>query len=174
MTTGNFKKFLAICTLAGSGVLCWCMPALAAHNSTTFSQKILPLNCIYTVVNAGTGELYYVTPAACGVPPTPPPSSGGAGSPSTSQQQSTQQFNPDRTLFFVPSTTTGQQTTSEANSSSGGQSQLSWQPLATIASQNNGDKKDAVTTAKLKLNTAMAVGFTAGLILVVVIVALLI
>lgn len=46
--------------------------SVAAVN-TTFSQKILPLDCIFTTINAGTGELYYVTPVACGVAVTQPP-----------------------------------------------------------------------------------------------------
>ena len=33
-----------------------------------FTQRILPLNCVFTVVNNGTGQLVYVTPQACGVP----------------------------------------------------------------------------------------------------------
>ena len=33
-----------------------------------FTQRILPLNCVFTFVNNGTGQLVYVTPQACGVP----------------------------------------------------------------------------------------------------------
>ncbi len=34
----------------------------------TFTQQILPLNCIFTLLNNGTNQIVYVTPQACGVP----------------------------------------------------------------------------------------------------------
>lgn len=76
-------------------------PALAAD--TTFSQKILPLDCIFTTVNAGTGELYYVTPEACGV--FIPPSSTTTTSP-TAQPGNvySSSYSPNRPVFYVPST----------------------------------------------------------------------
>lgn len=46
-----------------------------AHaESTTLSQRILPLNCIFETVNDGTGTIHFLTPEACGVllPPAPP------------------------------------------------------------------------------------------------------
>lgn len=54
--------------------MCATAPAVLAARES-FGQKILPLDCIFTVVNQGTGELHYVTPAACGV--VTPPVSGG-------------------------------------------------------------------------------------------------
>lgn len=42
--------------------------------SGTLKQQILPQNCIFQTVNDGTGTLFYVTPALCGViiPPVTP------------------------------------------------------------------------------------------------------
>lgn len=63
--------------------------AKAAAVTTTFSQRILPLNCVFTVVNSGTQELHYVTPQACGVfvssPSVTASTTGGqtGGSPSS-------------------------------------------------------------------------------------------
>lgn len=39
----------------------------AVAASANFEQRILPLNCVFSIVNAGTGEIEYVTPKACGV-----------------------------------------------------------------------------------------------------------
>jgi len=58
-------KLLAAVTMITVSSLWLTSPVSAV--GTTFSQKILPLNCIFTTINAGTGELYYVTPEACGV-----------------------------------------------------------------------------------------------------------
>ncbi len=33
-----------------------------------FTQQILPLNCVFTIVNNGTRQIIYITPQACGVP----------------------------------------------------------------------------------------------------------
>lgn len=66
-----FKKILlgisgmVIVIAAGS------QPILAAD--TTFTQKILPMDCVFETVNDGTGTLYYVTPEACGVVVNQPP-----------------------------------------------------------------------------------------------------
>ena len=55
-------------------------PAVFAEGPT-FTQRILPLNCVFTTVNAGTGQLYYVTPQACGIlTPTGSSTPPGAGS----------------------------------------------------------------------------------------------
>ncbi|HET7319969.1 MAG TPA: hypothetical protein VFI84_00105 [Candidatus Saccharimonadales bacterium] len=51
------------------------LPAAAYAQNTAFKQRILPLDCVFETVDAGTGLLYYVTPAACGVVvalPAPP------------------------------------------------------------------------------------------------------
>ena len=44
----------------------------AGATGTSFKQQILPLNCVFQTIDAGTGTLFYVTPEACGVLVTPP------------------------------------------------------------------------------------------------------
>lgn len=58
-------KFLAVTTIMVVSGLWLTLPVSAID--TTFSQKILPLNCIFTTINAGTGTLYYLTPTQCGI-----------------------------------------------------------------------------------------------------------
>lgn len=45
-------------------------PAHAEH--ATFKQQILPLNCVFEVVNVGLGTIKYLTPEECGQIITPP------------------------------------------------------------------------------------------------------
>lgn len=41
---------------------------LTVHAETTnFTQRILPLNCVFETVNDGTGTVRYLTPTECGV-----------------------------------------------------------------------------------------------------------
>lgn len=42
-------------------------PAAVLAADTTFNQNILPLDCVFETVDAGSGLLYYVTPRECGV-----------------------------------------------------------------------------------------------------------
>ena len=43
------------------------------HAETTlFRQQILPIDCIYEVIDVGTQQLRYITPATCPVDPGPP------------------------------------------------------------------------------------------------------
>ena len=37
----------------------------------TLKQQILPLDCVYQIVNDGTGTIVYLTPSECGVLPQP-------------------------------------------------------------------------------------------------------
>lgn len=48
-------------------------PAAIAQ-SDNFSQRILPIDCVFQVVDTGTQQLIYLTPAKCGqiLPPAPP------------------------------------------------------------------------------------------------------
>lgn len=47
----------------------------SAAKQPSLTQQILPLNCIFNVVDQGTQELVYLTPEECGqaVPPVDPP-----------------------------------------------------------------------------------------------------
>lgn len=52
----------------------------ASHSlaeDTTFTQKILPLDCVFETVNDGTGTLHYLTPAQCGIIIGTPPDTSG-------------------------------------------------------------------------------------------------
>lgn len=44
----------------------------ALAETTTFKQQILPINCVYEVVDTGTQQLRYVTPDTCPIDPGPP------------------------------------------------------------------------------------------------------
>lgn len=48
-------------------ILLFFFPQIVSAQNVSFGQKILPMDCIFTVVNAGTGQLDYLTPQACGV-----------------------------------------------------------------------------------------------------------
>lgn len=90
-------------------------PAQAA--TTTFSQKILPLNCVFQEVNDGTGTLIYLTPQECGVILTPPPTASGdqptipqtSSNPIYAQTDSPRTDAVPRQLGLSPLTTIGQQ-----------------------------------------------------------------
>lgn len=55
-----------------AGAIIVCMNMSASAESTQFKQKILPIDCVYEVVDAGTQRLRYLTPATCPVDPGPP------------------------------------------------------------------------------------------------------
>ncbi|GEM_PF-2270978 len=63
------------------------MPRQAAAEHATFKQQILPLSCVFEVVNDGLGTINYITPQACGqvVQPPTPPSTPTVNPPSTPQ-----------------------------------------------------------------------------------------
>lgn len=43
-------------------------PLRASALQDNFTQQILPLNCIFTILNNGTKQIIYITPQACGMP----------------------------------------------------------------------------------------------------------
>jgi hypothetical protein len=53
---------IAILTLAG----------IATAEQTSYKQQILPIDCIYEVIDVGTQKLRYLTPETCPVDPGPP------------------------------------------------------------------------------------------------------
>lgn len=63
------------CLLATSGVV----SAATTTQRAKFTQKILPLTCVYQEVNDGLGTLIYLTPADCGIIDKPGNSGGGGG-----------------------------------------------------------------------------------------------
>lgn len=50
--------------LAMLSITVYSPPVYAGESN--FSQKILPLDCVFETVDAGTGTLRYITPAECG------------------------------------------------------------------------------------------------------------
>lgn len=40
--------------------------------TTTFKQQILPIDCVYEVIDVGTQKLRYITPESCPIDPGPP------------------------------------------------------------------------------------------------------
>jgi hypothetical protein len=70
--------------------------ALSARESDArFTQKILPINCIFDEINNGLGTLAYLTPAECGQLITPPDNTG--------QSEQTGTIKPIPVLIFQPS-----------------------------------------------------------------------
>jgi hypothetical protein len=53
---------VSLCLPVAAAVL---STASASAEQTTFTQKILPANCMFETVNDGTGTLRYLTPATC-------------------------------------------------------------------------------------------------------------
>jgi hypothetical protein len=156
-----------LCTFAVCSM--WASTALALED--TFTQKILPLNCVFEVINVGTQELRYLTPKECGQIITPPPTSPGSGGSSTnsgSRQQTGQQFNADRTVFFVPNMTGTAPSGSGDSSNSIGNQHLPYQPLATITSQNG----EQLNT-KSKLNITLVAGAVGGTVIIITLAILL-
>ena len=125
----------------------------------TFSQRILPLNCVFTVINAGTGDLYYLTPAECGVALTPPTT------PTNPVPTVSQLVVPGtaRPVFFVPATT------GAASSNAGGVLPIAWKPIANAAQPT----LKRVASKKPHLPVAVVGGGMAILLVVALVVFLL-
>lgn len=97
----------------------------ASAVNTTFTQQILPLNCIFTIINAGTGELHYVTPAACGVVPPVIASNNNSSNAAGSSYQNPSKAN---NLETEGSTYPNYRTQHAAN--------FPWQPIVSKANSN--------------------------------------
>ncbi len=46
--------------------------SVAVAETTSFQQQVLPIDCIYEVINVGTQQLRYITPDTCPIDPGPP------------------------------------------------------------------------------------------------------
>jgi hypothetical protein len=46
--------------------------SFASAESTSYKQQILPIDCIFEVIDVGTQKLRYLTPETCPVDPGPP------------------------------------------------------------------------------------------------------
>lgn len=46
--------------------------SIAIAETTNFRQQVLPIDCIYEVINVGTQQLRYITPETCPIDPGPP------------------------------------------------------------------------------------------------------
>ena len=138
---------LCVLVLLTFGSALWLLVGHSAGLDVTFNQKILPLNCIFETVDAGTGLLYYVTPAECGVLVTP---SASNGQPASSQ---------GRVIGPLPfgTTSVGVAPNSRAILVPGG-----WQPLASL---QNG------TVGKVQTKNSRDTSATAAVSLLVVAVA---
>ena len=45
---------------------------VAIAENTTYKQQILPIDCVYEVIDVGTQKLRYLTPETCPIDPGPP------------------------------------------------------------------------------------------------------
>jgi hypothetical protein len=48
------------------------LSSVAIAENTTYKQQILPIDCIYEVIDVGTQKLRYLTPETCPIDPGPP------------------------------------------------------------------------------------------------------
>jgi hypothetical protein len=155
------RRIQAICVLAVSGLvagLVWIAPVSAVN--ATFGQKILPLDCVFTTINAGTGQLYYVTPQACGIFVPPPNANNYYTVPQAGGTYAA--YSPDRTIFYVPDTAASKN--AGLNLANGNYPQ--WQP---IVSPSTEPAKAATTRAKVSgTSVAVAIGGIVGLIALIV------
>lgn len=46
--------------------------SIASAEQTNYKQQILPIDCVYEVIDVGTQKLRYLTPETCPVDPGPP------------------------------------------------------------------------------------------------------
>lgn len=84
--------------------------AVVAQAATTdFRQQILPMHCIFQIIDSGTGTLRYLTPVTCGqiVPPANPGSSAGG----TTQNNSSSQAGTNGSASSAASTKTNRSST---------------------------------------------------------------
>ncbi len=96
-----------------------------AVSAPSFSQRILPLNCVFQTINDGTGTLYYLTPAACGVIETNPSSNSITGLPSVSAaapEVNAQGYSAPSSYAPIPNDGAGNPVTS---------SSFPWRPIST-------------------------------------------
>lgn len=68
----------------------------------TLKQQILPLDCVYQIVNDGTGTIVYLTPNECGVLPTPTVNTPLAPTEPTAGQQVITIIDSGPAIFQVP------------------------------------------------------------------------
>lgn len=83
----NMRRKVAYALAIACAVGALTAPQQAAAEHTTFRQQILPLNCVFEVVNDGLGTINYITPGACGQVVQPPqPSNKPPANPSNTPQ----------------------------------------------------------------------------------------
>jgi hypothetical protein len=153
------KRFVLFVTnIALLATLQFMWPPAAFAGNADFEQRILPLDCVFETVDAGTGLLYYVTPAACGVVisvPAPPE----PGNTSSGTQAVTKVIGPipQGSVAIVPGSQSRQILLP------GG-----WRPLASLSGNNNlqtaNEVKDSWVAGAVAL-CLMAIAFVFGRLL---------
>jgi hypothetical protein len=86
---------VSLITLSSLAIAIFAAPFARAEDSK-FKQRILPMDCVFQVINVGTGTIQYLTPEECGVninlpqsPNTLPTSSANGQSTDNGIQSST-------------------------------------------------------------------------------------
>lgn len=145
------RRYLMLGAVAGAGIAL--LPVwLASAASTTFSQRILPMDCVFETVNDGTGILHYLTPAACGV--LLPPSSLPTLAPAA----------PDTIIQRAPAPTPANQLIQNTSNIV-----LPWQPIASPAkgTGNATASSTVLTTLVVAASTVGILVLIAALVLVI-------
>jgi hypothetical protein len=156
------KRYIFIYLIVQQSVLLACiwtsLPVKAA--TATFSQNILPLDCLFETVNDGTNTIHYLTPAQCGQIINIPniPSSSTFVSPIAQYQGGQYVGN----VFYV-GPASNKPLTKDASVR-----QLPWQNIAT--GNNNFSKSASQTADKIGQNTGtIAVASTLAALLILAI-----
>ena len=127
----------------------------ASAADMNFSQRILPLDCVFTTINAGSGELYYVTPAACGaVISLPPQASSGQAPPDTNQP-----------VFISRLSPAGAKITSKTGNNQ--RLYQAWHPLASVNQDNLAQKPVTKAQTNFVAVTGVIIGIVVLLVLAV-------
>lgn len=163
--------FYTICPLlALSFGFSMVLTSTAFAEDTTFTQQILPLNCVFQVVDVGTQTLRYITPAACGQIVTQPQTQGNSSSNSKSKS-STNQFNPNRQIFFVSTNSnSAAKSPSQKNSSKLGQYAEFWKPLVNIGENAQAQVSKPATSTAFSIKSIITA--SAGVLGLIILVAL--
>lgn len=147
----------------------------ASAANTSLTQKILPLNCVFQIINDGTGTIYYITPRACGVVMPTPPTDHTIPNPPVDTPIITPD-NPTRTGGFITLTENSNSIlpTSVVSSSQPIYS-MTWRPL--IATTGNQSKAAQLSPpleqAAKQSNTTAAIVISATAIVFLIIIIVL-
>ncbi len=150
--------------------------AVPAHaEDTSLTQKILPLDCVFQIINDGTGTIYYVTPKACGVVvPTPPTDHTKPDNPPVSIPIVTLVTKAKTSGFITLTSNSNPILPIAVSSTSQPTYSLMWQPLVSSTNKPSVTQtSQALEQNTQKSNTTAAIAISAAAILFLVVIVIL-